>query len=143
MNAFRESARFARFVRPGKQAVKGEHRDLLIESRSRRVLSTIDFEAALSNVDPTLKRIDYFFESSGSPSRCHALEVHPFKPSELMDKKRDTLLLLADHCPEAVSQIASWQVLVKGAMPRVDIAARFRADSKINIAGRNLRIDKL
>lgn len=143
MDAFRQSKRFAGFVLTGKQAIKGEHRSLLVETRTCRVLSSLDFEAALTDVDLDCKRFDYFIAVSKKPDRSHAVEVHAFRPAELVDKKQGTVELVGRHCPESVAQIASWQVLVKGAMPRADLAARFRAESKIHITGRSLEIQKL
>lgn len=143
MDAFRHCNRFAGFVLPGKQSIKGEHRNLLIETRASRVSASMDFEAALANVDLDCKRFDYFIATSHEPERCHAVEVHAFKPTELVEKKHGTVELLGRHCPASVAQVASWQVLVKGEMPRADLAARFQADNRIRIAGRTLDIVKL
>lgn len=143
MDAFRHAPRFSAHVRDGKGSIKGEHKQLLIESEQARVLASLDFEAALENQDLDCKRFDYFIESSRAKGRCHAIEVHTFKPSELMEKKQGTLVLLARHCPDAKAQVASWHVLVKGAMPRLDLIARLRADSRITTAGRSLLIEKL
>lgn len=143
MDAFRLVPRFSAHLRQGKQSIKGEHRDLLIETDEARVLASLDFEAAMANRDLDCKRFDYFIETSRTKGRCHAVEVHAFKPAELMAKKRGTLNLLARHCPQASTEVASWQVLVKGAIPRRDLTARLRADSNITTAGRNLLIDKL
>lgn len=143
MDAFRHAPIFSAHLREGKRSIKGEHKPLLIESEQARVLSSLDFEAALANQDLDCKRFDYFIESSRSVGRCHAIEVHAFKPSELMEKKQGTLTLLARHCPDASPQVASWNVLVRGAMPRLDLIARLRADSRITTAGRSLMIEKL
>lgn len=143
MDTFRHDPNFNAHLRDGKQAIKGEHRDLMIETEKARVLASLDFEATMANRDLDCKRFDYFIEISRPAGRCHAVEVHAFKPAELMEKKRGTLTLLARHCPQASTQIASWQVLVKGAMPRRDLIARLRADSRITTAGRSLLIDKL
>lgn len=143
MDAFLTCPRFKAHVKPGKQAVKGEHRDLLVESARARVSASLDFEAALDNVDLEAKRFDYVLAVADHSAACHAVEVHAFRPTELMDKKRGTLHLLSLHCPNAVGAIKSWQVVLKGTAPRADLAARFQAESKILIAGRNLSIAKL
>lgn len=143
MKAFRTCTRFAHHVQPGKKAIKGEHRTRVIESSKCRIAGSLDFEAAVANIDLDCKRFDYFVEVEGFPAQCHGLEVHAFRPSDLMQKKQGTLRLLSKHCPEALSEIATWQVLVQGALPRTDLAARFQADSKIRIAGRSISIDKL
>lgn len=143
MKAFRQSKTFSGYVRNGKQAIKGEHRPLLVESKAARVSSSMDFESALSNIDLDCKRFDYFIESNIAMDHCHALEIHAFSASYLIEKKLGTVKLLNRHCPEARVQISSWQVLIKGSMPRADIAARFQADSRIILSGRNLDINKL
>lgn len=143
MKAFRQSKTFSGFVLNGKQAIKGEHRPLLVESKVARVSSSMDFESALSNIDLDCKRFDYFIELNIAVNHCHALEIHAFNRSDLVEKKRGTVELLSRHCPEAGVEISSWHVLVKGSMPRADIAARFQADNKIFLAGRSLDINKL
>lgn len=143
MKAFRQSKTFSGLVLDGKQAIKREHRPLLVESRAVRVSSSMDFESALENLDLDCKRFDYFIASNIAVNQCHALEIHAFNPSDLIEKKRGTVELLNRHCPDAKAEISSWWVLIKGAMPRADIAARFQADSKIVLAGRNLELNKL
>ena len=143
MDAFRQSKKFFSFVRNGKQAIKGEHRPLLVESKAARVSSSMDFESALENIDLDCKRFDYFIESNVAANRCHALEVHAFNRSDLIEKKRGTVALLNRHCPDATAEISSWRVLIKGSMPRADIAARFQADTRILLAGRTIDVNKL
>lgn len=142
MDAFRQEPRFRRHLKQGKQAIKGEHRDLLVEAARAKVISSLDFEAAVADEDLDCKRFDYFIESSRRSGYCHAIEVHAFKPSELAQKKQGTLTLLARHCPAASAQVASWHVLVKGELPRQDLVAKFRADTRI-YPSRHLKLDEL
>ncbi|MGE4239505.1 MAG: hypothetical protein AB7E83_03530 [Ramlibacter sp.] len=123
----------------GKQALKGEHRNLLIERRNATVLSSVDFEEAMIGKMPNEKRWDYFVEASTLPSALHAVEVHEFDKQALVGKKNGTLRLLDEYCPSARDEIKSWNVALKGEAPRSDNVNRFFADTKIRV-GRQVQI---
>jgi len=143
MSAMEASPLLAPHVRQGKQALKGEHRALLLESSDARVLRSVDFEAAAAGLLVEQKRWDYLMETSrGSAEALHAVEVHEFDQSALREKKAGTLAILKARSPGTANHIRSWQVLVKGALPRQDIVARFKADARIEV-GRQLTISKL
>ncbi len=142
MKAFRESAALAGSVRVGKQGLAGQHRERVVESQSARVAASVNFED-LSRRQPEGRRVDYFLESSRCVDRMHAVEVHAFRPSDLVQKKTGTVALLSTICPAAIPQIESWHVIIQGEMPRRDIKARFEADTQIEIAGRTLSVEQL
>jgi hypothetical protein len=130
-------------ARQGKQALKGEHRELLLETGEARVLKSVDFEAAAAGLLMKHKRWDYLIETLARAAEAlHAVEVHEFDQSALRDKKAGTVAVLEAHSPGTADHIRSWQVIVKGALPRQDIIARFKADAQIEV-GRRLTISKL
>lgn len=143
MKGFRNSESAKAFVMPGKHALKGEHRAAIVESRRSRVLASLDFEALSASDRRHLKRWDYFIEVDTKPGKAHAVEVHAFEPKALIGKQRGTIELLKSLCPAAIEDIQSWQVVLTGSMPRQDLAARLRAETKISIAGRSLDTSKL
>lgn len=139
MKAFRATPHFEPYVKTGKRAVKAEHRPRLIESDSARVLSSISFEDAVAHLHDSRKRWDYFIEVTGAANRMHAVEVHAFEPTVLRAKKQGTLAILRERCPAAEDTIDSWRVIVRGSLPRSDLIARFRADTRIDV-DRSIRI---
>lgn len=142
MNALCQAMEFTPYIKPGKQAIKREHRDLLLETRAVKVTKSLDFDRALADQELEHKRWDYFVEASSQVGRSHAVEVHAFERSVLVQKKKGTVALLQNRCPRAVTEIASWTVLIKGDLPRQDLIARFRADSGIRL-DRKLHVSKL
>lgn len=137
MKSIAMSTLYSGNVLAGKQALSASHRSRILEDRDHRVTSSVDFEAMMKHeVGPA--RVDYLIEISTQPGRSHAVEVHAFDPTALVKKKHGTIALLSKACPEAVADIASWQVIIQGAAPRSDIAKRFFADTRISIAGRSL-----
>lgn len=143
MKAFGGCQHFKEHVCEGKQALDGGHSNDLVETKVARVAKSLNFEAAVQGVRPELRRWDYFIEASHRPNVAHAVEMHNYEPRELKQKRDGTISILRDCCEGALTEIASWQVIIKGEAPRADIAARFRAETRINIAGRKLQISKL
>lgn len=142
MRALRASEHFASHIAKGKQAIKGEHRALILEDKKSKVSATIDFEAAVEGIHADRKRWDYFLELESNPAAMHGVEIHKFDRSSLHSKKVDTLAILADLCAPAVMEIRSWTVIVKGNLPRQDLVARFSADTKIKVR-RSLSLNEL
>lgn len=143
MSEIDASPSLAPHAQEGKQALKREHRALLLESREARVLKSVDFEAAAAGRLVQRKRWDYLIETPrAAHAAMHAVEVHEFDQSVLREKKSGTLAILEAHSPGTAQHIRSWHVLVKGALPRLDLIARFKADARIEV-GRQLKISKL
>ncbi len=136
MNAFRQHPLLSQGIKSGKQALKAEHRALMIESRQRKVAFSLDFDAAMTDQYLMHKRWDYFLQTSLSGDDVHAVEIHAYRPTELLGKKNGTLAILGLVCPEGAEAIKSWTALVLGNAPRPDIAARFTAETRIRIARR-------
>lgn len=142
MKVFRQSTHFATRVQAGKKALKGEHRKLLIESSQAKVTGSLDFEKAVEGIQSQEKRWDYFIEAQGVDTVVHAVEVHEFDRSVLVQKKAGTLAILNEVCAPAKEAVKSWHVLVVGDLPRIDLIARFKAETKIQVS-RQLNISKL
>lgn len=129
-------------VKVGKQALKAEHRPLLLETKAAKVARSVDFEKAVEGQMREYKRWDYFIETSAQSDVIHGVEVHQCKWEELRQKRDDTVAILNALCPGTSAKIKTWQVLVKGELPRRDHLARFKADTRIELC-RNLEISKL
>jgi hypothetical protein len=142
VKTFRQVPSTAPFVKSGKNALTSLHSHLVIEHRTRRINASLSFEAIALKYKYHEKRWDYFIEISSTPEKCHAFEVHKYKESDLIEKKRGTLHILAKLCPSASTEIVSWHVAVTGDLPRRDLIARFTANTGIHIA-RILDLSKL
>ena len=144
MSAVAACPMLASQAKTGKQAIKNEHRELIIETRQAKVGLSVDFEAAAAQAGASrlLKRWDYVLETRNDAASLHAVEVHEFDRSVLKQKKAGTLEILRNRCPATALQVKSWHVILKGALPRQDMLARFRVDSGISL-GRELHITKL
>ncbi|HEY1091760.1 MAG TPA: hypothetical protein VGE56_03685 [Rhodocyclaceae bacterium] len=144
MSAVASCAMLAAEAKPGKQALKNEHRELIVETKRAKVSISVNFEDAADHVGASreLKRWDYLFETLADSQTLHAVEVHEFDRSVLRKKQIDTLAILERHCPATASELKSWHVILKGSLPRQDILGRFSADSGMKL-GRSLHIAKL
>lgn len=142
MSVLANCALLAPHTLPGKQGIKGEHRKLIKETAARKVFQSVDFELAAEMQMKKLRRWDYFIEVQPNATTMHAVEVHEFDRSALKAKKEGTLTILRATCPASADSIKSWNVIVRGALPRQDVLARFKADSRISL-GRDLSISKL
>lgn len=142
MKSLKSHSTLARQVKPGKQGLDGQHRSRFIDGADANICSSVDFEAMSAKISGPA-RVDYLVESSRCLGVMHAVEIHAFKPTDLWEKKQGTLTLLRQLCPGAIPELRTWHVIVQGATPRTDIAARFFAETKIAIAGRNLSVSKL
>jgi len=142
LSALQKSVLLTPHCKAGKQAIKAEHRDLIIEKRGAQVTQSVDFEKAVEGVMQNHKRWDYFIEASCAPESIHAVEVHQYKVSELKEKQQGTVAILDAHSPGTSATIKSWHVLVKGSLPPRDQMARLKADSRIQLH-RSLEIASL
>jgi hypothetical protein len=131
MERFQAHPLFSAQVQKGKQALKNEHRVLLVESRAIKATHSLDFDHTLKNKHLQHKRWDYMIQTSSQ--QIVAFEVHKYDKSALIEKKRGTLAILNTEFPGESPIINSWHVAVLGPLPRQDILARFRAETRINI----------
>jgi len=141
MKAFSSNAHFSAHIKPGKQAIKNEHRDRFVETPAVTVKASLNFDAATPRELKQHKQWDYFIEVSHQADTMHAVEVHAFEASALISKREGTRQILRARCPEAADAIRSWNVILRGET-RSDILNRFSAETKIKFH-RNLLLSKL
>ncbi|MGQ0710154.1 MAG: hypothetical protein ACT4NV_10430 [Rhodoferax sp.] len=134
MKALAASEIFAKHIKTGKKALKSEHRRKIVDGRKNKFSKSIDFDEVSTNqrLSPPLKRWDYFLSTTNNPEKMLAVEIHPYKESDLRKKRSDTVLLLQKHCPRAVDEIIGWHVVITSEI-RSDQAARFTAETGIKL----------
>lgn len=93
-------------VRPGKDALKGEHRSRIEASRQARITETMDLEAALRGQDPNSPFWDY---AVGWLTRqiacCCFVEVHPANTrqvDQILRKKKAVEMVLQRQAPRVL-----------------------------------------
>jgi hypothetical protein len=121
-------------LRQGKQAIASNHRSLIVETQNARCKDSLNFDdvsTALALL-PNEKRWDYFLSTQGRPDETIAVEVHPFRASDLIQKKKGTIKILDATCTDASAEITSWHVLVTSEM-RSDLAQKFSAETRIRL----------
>ncbi|PAT40712.1 hypothetical protein CK623_04950 [Vandammella animalimorsus] len=136
MKSLAQNPQFSCCIKEGKQALKSEHKKRVLEGkrRSHKCVQSMDFDACTTELKlmPKQQRWDYFIETGASAGKVLAVEVHPFKPSELRGKRAGTLAILQKHCPDAMADICGWHVIVTGDI-RSDLAGRFSAETRIHL----------
>ncbi len=93
-------------VRPGKAALKGEHRSRIEASRQARITDTMDLEAALRGLDPNSPRWDYAVGwLKGQTPCCCFVEVHPANTrqvDQILRKKKAVEMVLQRQAPRVL-----------------------------------------
>lgn len=117
---------------PGKQAIKPEHRKLL--PKDIQYSSNFEQAAIAWEADPTLKQWDYLVHSKRRQAWA-AVEVHQAHAQGLLQKKRDSEIILKQHCPAMLAAIRGWYACIKGEIHPTQ--RRQLADTHIHIS-RNL-----
>ena len=140
MDDFQAHPLWAQSVCQGKQALKKEHRALVLESKQHKVVQSLDFDACLKNLHLEHKRWDYMVEIHAS--KTLAFEVNAYDPKGLLDKKNGTLAILQSEFAQSPPKVDAWHVAVLVALPRQDLLARFRAETQIHIQ-RQLDLSKV
>ncbi|MDO4768782.1 MAG: hypothetical protein Q4A11_00210 [Brachymonas sp.] len=136
MKSLTQNPNFSCCIKVGKQAIKNEHKKRILEGKhgNHKCLQSMDFDACTTALKlmPKEQRWDYFIETGANAGKILAVEVHPFKQSELMGKRKGTLTILQKHCPGAMAAICGWHVIVTSDI-RSDMAKHFAAETKIHL----------
>lgn len=94
---------FEPYVKSGKDAIKGEHRDRVTVSRGCTLTDTANLEEALGSLSPSDPRWDYAIGWKALESdNCCFVEVHPANTRHVDDvvrKKMAATKLLVQHAP--------------------------------------------
>lgn len=138
-----KNTEYGRAVEDGKQALEGQHRELVKEERGIKCHKSLNFDLICKKLKqlPEKRRWDYLISTNKKPETIIAVEVHNFRVSDLISKKQGTIDILKKHAPLSVKNIQHWRVIVKGDL-RNDLKARFEAETKIKLC-RQLSLSEL
>ena len=131
-----QSPRLVAKVCVGKQALKGEHRGLLVEEKPKqaRVTDSIDLDAYHHGTAPQGCRWDYLVGIGGTQAFVIAVEVHPARVNQvpvMIEKKKAAERLLKQECGRSpVSGL--WHWLASGS---VDMSSAGNAKHQLSEAG--------
>lgn len=94
------------YVKPGKIALKGEHRSLVSISDDSSLSDSVNLKKALSSLSPSDPQWDYAVGWIASKSEsCCFVEVHPAntrQADEIVRKKMAAGKLLLQHAPKLI-----------------------------------------
>jgi hypothetical protein len=108
---------YADFTKPGKQALKAEHRGLVIERAPARVACSLALDGALTATKKAGKKWDYVLVPTSSTTHTtpFGMEVHPVREGEVKDiiaKKKAAEAALA-----GVFVVKPWYWIASGTIP--------------------------
>lgn len=135
-------AYLAAAVKDGKQALTKDHRTRIKEKASTKINASIDFDEATRPVFPQSARWDYLLEVklAKTPTKTIAIEFHSVNLSELMNKQRDSKLILGIEC-DPIPKISEWILVPEGNIGGFALAVRRKLQQQgIKTAGRVFEI---
>jgi hypothetical protein len=129
-------------VKDGKQALTKDHRTRIKAKASTKINASIDFDEAARPVFPQSARWDYLLEVklAETATKIIAVEFHSVNLSDLMNKQRDSKLILGTEC-DPIPKIAEWILVPEGNTGGFALAIRRKLQQQgIKTAGRVLEI---
>ena len=144
--ALKTNSALATVVKPGKQALRKGDRDRIEESRSTRVMDSLDLDTATRGTHGSENRWDYLLGTSRTDLQLIAVEVHPANTGEarvVIAKKRVAQDMLRSNLAQGAS-VARWLWIASGktCITRGMPEARLLDTAGILLVGSHLRIDR-
>lgn len=135
--ALAKSAGLSAAVATGKQAIKGEHRELLVEAdrTAARITDSLDLDVYRQDAAPSEHRWDYLVGVAGHAATCVvAVEVHPAREDQvtrMIEKAKAARRVLRAEC-QADPVDGLWHWL---ASKNVDCSRAGSAERRLKEAG--------